>query len=64
MNLVRDPRALDHPDLLTGDLNESAIAWVGDQHYRAVFSPKGNRETPLLGIYPMGSPCDQSLVAG
>jgi dihydroxy-acid dehydratase len=62
MNLVRDPRAFDHPDLLTGDLNESAIAWVGDQHYRAVFNPKGNQETPLLGIYPMGSPCDHSLV--
>ncbi len=63
MKLVRDRRACDHPDLLTGDLNDSAIAWVGDQHYRAVFKPKGNRETPLLGIYPMGSPCDQSLVA-
>ena len=62
MNLVRDPRAFDHPDLLTGDLNESAIAWVGDQHYRSVFNPKGNRDTPLLGIYPMGSPCDDSLV--
>lgn len=62
MNLVRDPRAFDHPDLLTGNLNESALAWVGDQHYRAVFDPKGNRETPLLGIYPMGSPCDHSLV--
>ncbi|MEM8975277.1 MAG: dihydroxy-acid dehydratase [Pseudomonadota bacterium] len=63
MKLVRDHRACDHPDLLTGDLNDSAIAWVGDQHYRAVFKPEGNRETPLLGIYPMGSPCDQSLVA-
>jgi dihydroxy-acid dehydratase len=61
MNLVRDPRALNHPDLLTGDLNKSAIAWVGDQHYRAVFKPIGNQETPLLGIYPMGSPCDHSL---
>lgn len=62
MKLVRDRRACNHPDLLTGDLNDSAIAWVGDQHYRAVFNPKGNRETPLLGIYPMGSPCDHSLV--
>ncbi|MEM6498379.1 MAG: dihydroxy-acid dehydratase [Pseudomonadota bacterium] len=62
MKLVRDRRAFNHPDLLTGDLNESAIAWVGDQHYRAVFKPKGNCETPLLGIYPMGSPCDHSLV--
>ena len=61
MKLVRDPRAFEHPDLLTGDLNSSAIAWVGDQHYRAVFAPKGNLETPLLGIYPMGSPCDHSL---
>lgn len=63
MKLVRDRRACDHPDLLTGNLNDSAIAWVGDQHYRAVFKPKGNLETPLLGMYPMGSPCDQSLVA-
>ncbi len=62
MKIVRDARAFDHPDLLTGDLNESAIAWVGDQHYQAVFTPKGNTETPVLGIYPMGSPCDQSLV--
>ncbi len=62
MKLVRDIRATNHPDLLTGDLNDSAIAWVGDQHYRAVFQPQGNPETPLLGIYPMGSPCDQSLV--
>ena len=62
MKLVRDPRALNHPDLLTGDINESAIAWLGDQHYRAVFNPEGNRDTPLLGIFPMGSPCDQSLV--
>ena len=62
MKLVRDRRACEHPDLLTGDLNDSAIAWVGDQHYRSVFTPKGNPETPLLGIYPMGSPCDQSLV--
>lgn len=62
MPLKRDQRVFDHPDLLTGDLNQSAIAWVGDQHYRAVFSPKGDLETPLLGIYPMGSPCDQSLV--
>ena len=62
MKLVRDRRACEHPDLLTGDLNDSAIAWVGDQHYRSVFNPKGNPETPLLGIYPMGSPCDQSLV--
>jgi dihydroxy-acid dehydratase len=61
MNLARDPRALNHPDLLTGDINESAIAWVGDQHYRAVFKPAGDVDTPLLGIYPMGSPCDQSL---
>jgi dihydroxy-acid dehydratase len=62
MKLVRDPRALNHPDLLTGDINTSAIAWLGDQHYRAVFQPAGNQETPLLVIYPMGSPCDQSLV--
>lgn len=62
MKLVRDPRALNHPDLLTGDINGSAIAWVGDQHYRAVFKPKGNQDTPLLGIFPMGSPCDHSLV--
>ena len=62
MNLSRDPRALNHPDLLTGDINDSAIAWCGDSHYQAVFQPKGNLETPLLGIYPMGSPCDHSLV--
>ncbi|MEM7427555.1 MAG: dihydroxy-acid dehydratase [Pseudomonadota bacterium] len=62
MNITRDPRAFNHPDLLTGDINESAIAWCGDKHYRAVFEPKGNLETPLLGIYPMGSPCDQSLL--
>ncbi len=62
MKLSRDPRANGHPDLLTGDINESAIAWTGDQHYRAVFKPRGNPETPLLGIYPMGSPCDHSLV--
>lgn len=62
MKIARDARACNHPDLLTGDLNDSAIAWVGDQHYQAVFAPDGNRETPVLGIYPMGSPCDQSLV--
>lgn len=62
MKIVRDPRALHHPDLLTGDINDSAIAWTGEQHFRAVFSPEGNLDTPLLGIYPMGSPCDQSLV--
>ena len=62
MQLKRDPRATRHPDLLTADINDSPIAWTGDQHYRAVFKPKGNMETPLLGIYPMGSPCDQSFV--
>ena len=62
MELRRDPRVLEHPDLMTGDINESAIAWTGDQHYRAVFQPDGNADTPLLGIYPMGSPCDHSFV--
>lgn len=62
MKLTRDPRACEHPDLLSPNLDEIAIAWTGDQHYRAVFQPKGNQDTPLLGIYPMGSPCDQSLV--
>lgn len=62
MHLTRDPRACDHPDLLSPNLDEIAIAWTGDQHYRAVFQPEGNADTPLLGIYPMGSPCDQSLV--
>ena len=62
MNLARDPRVLDFPDLLTADINESPLSWTGDQHYRAVFRPKGNADTPLLGIYPAGSPCDQSLV--
>lgn len=62
MKLTRDPRARDHPDLLSPDLENIAIAWTGDQHYRAVFQPAGNQDTPLLGIYPMGSPCDQSLV--
>ena len=61
MRISRDPRVADFPDLLTADINESPIAWVGDQHYRAVFEPAGNPETPLLGIYPAGSPCDQSL---
>ena len=62
MKLTRDPRACNHPDLLSPDLNQIAIAWTGDQHYRAVFRPEGNQDTPLLGIYPMGSPCDQILV--
>jgi dihydroxyacid dehydratase/phosphogluconate dehydratase len=62
MDLKRDPRILDHPDLLSPDINNIAIAWTGDQHYRAVFKPAGNLDTPLLGIFPMGSPCDQSLV--
>lgn len=54
MKLTRDPRACDHPDLLSPDLDDIAIAWTGDQHYRAVFQPEGNQDTPLLGIYPMG----------
>lgn len=62
LDLKRDPRILNHPDLISADVNDIAIAWTGDQHYRAVFKPEGNRDTPLLGIYPIGSPCDQSLV--
>ncbi len=62
MKLKRDPRLLNFPDLLSADIDDSAIAWTGDQHYQAVFKPEGNLDTPLLGIYPMGSPCDQSLV--
>ncbi len=62
LRLKRDPRLLNFPNLLSADINDIAIAWTGDQHYRAVFQPKGNQDTPLLGIYPMGSPCDQSLI--
>ena len=63
MKLTRDPRAQAFADLLTPDINTSPIAWTGDQHYRAVFKPAGNADTPVLGIYPAGSPCDQSFVA-
>lgn len=61
MKLSRDRRVLDFPDLLTADINASPLSWVGDQHYRAVFRPAGDADTPILGIYPSGSPCDQSL---
>ncbi len=61
MKLDRDKRILDFPDLLTADVSQSSLSWTGDQHYRNVFRPAGNADTPVLGIFPAGSPCDQSL---
>ena len=63
MKLTRDPRLAAFDDLLTGDPLALPIAWTGDQHYRAVYDPPGNQDTPLLGVYPAGSPCDVSLAA-
>lgn len=62
MKLTRDPRLAAFDNLLTGDPLSLPIAWTGDQHYRAVFDPPGNQDTPLIGVYPAGSPCDLSLV--
>ena len=62
MQITRDPRLRDFPELLSFNVDDSPIAWVGDLHYRNVYKPKGNPETPLLAMYPAGSPCDESLV--